>query len=190
MKKCIFTLMTIVALLMCGCEKDPNPNNGNNGNNGNDTPTGATPDVSQYLGKYLMTRSTELTITVANMFNFPVDRDFDVETLTIAADPAVEYGVILTSSDGMYIHGVVDTIGLHLDDELFNIDIDTTVASIPIDATLGVSLSHPVIPAPVDGVLDWTSTASGSVSIAVPVLGNLTGTITGNMRYRSVFSSR
>lgn len=186
MKKILYSAMIIVALLAWGCEKETNSDNPN------DT-TGTVerkPDITPYLGKYLLTRTTDLSITIQNMFTIPINRDLDAETLTIAADPTVEYGVILTSTDGMFLHGTVDTVGLHLEDEIYTISVDTTVASIPFNAEISASLTHPLIPAPVDGVLDWTSVASGTVSLAVPILGTLTGTITGEMRYRSVFQSK
>ena len=59
-------------------------------------------DITPYLGKHLMTRHTDLTITAMNMFSFPIDRDLDVETVTIKSDPQVEHGIIMSSSDGMY----------------------------------------------------------------------------------------
>ena len=182
MKKNIFTLITLVALLVCGCEKDPNDPSGN----GTNTPDEPVIDITPYLGKYLMTRHTDLTITAMNMFTFPLDRDLDIETVTIKSDPLVEHGIIMSSNDGLYLHGVVDTAGLHLQDDTVAITIDTTVANFPINVTVSVSMTHPVIQPPVDGRMSWVSVASGSATI--PVLGiPLTATITGNMRYSTVF---
>lgn len=170
MKKTSFILLTLAALLVCGCEKDPVDN----------PATEPTIDVTPYLGTYLMTRHTDLILSVAT-FNIPIDRDLDVETITIKKDPAQEYGVIMSSSDGMYLRGTVDTLGLHLQNDTIKFDIDT----LNVKASLRATLSHPVISAPVNGVMDWTSTASGTASAVVPIVGTITGTITGNMHYRT-----
>lgn len=182
MKKILFTMMTVVALLACGCQKeDDNPSGNGNGT----TTEERTPDITPYLGKYLMTRTTDLTITVQDMFNFPIDRDLDVETVTVAKDPNVEYGIIMTSSDGMYLKGTVDTVGLHLQNDTVSIDIDT----LGMDFTILVSMTHPVISAPENGVMSWTSTAAGTATATLPIIGDLTATITGNMKYRTVAST-
>ena len=181
MKKILFAMMTVAALLVCGCDKEEYYNN----NNGNGTNTEERqPDITPYLGKYLMTRTTDLTITVQNMFNFPIDRDLDVEVVTVAKDPNVEYGIIMTSDDGMYLKGTVDTLGLHLQNDTIHLAIDT----LGIDASVLVTMTHPIISAPVDGEMNWTSTAAGSATVALPILGDLTATITGNMKYRTVVS--
>ena len=176
MKKMLFTMMAVVAILACGCQKEENINPTNNERK---------PDITPYLGKYLMTRTTDLTINVQGMFQFPVDRDLDVETVTIAKDPNQEYGIIMTSSDGLYIKGTVDTLGLHLQNDTIHLAIDT----LGIDASVLVTMTHPVISVPDNGVMTWTSTAQGSATVAVPILGNLTATITGNMKYRTVASN-
>ena len=124
MKKTIFTFIALAALVMCGCEKDPNDPSGN----GN-TPDEPVIDITPYLGKHLMTRHTDLTITAMNMFSFPIDRDLDVETVTIKSDPQVEHGIIMSSSDGMYLRGVVDTAGLHLQNDTIAISIESSVAA-------------------------------------------------------------
>ena len=183
MKKTIFTFIALAALVMCGCEKDPNDPSGN----GN-TPDEPVIDITPYLGKHLMTRHTDLTITAMNMFSFPIDRDLDVETVTIKSDPQVEHGIIMSSSDGMYLRGVVDTAGLHLQNDTIAISIDTTVLNFPLNFSVNVSMTHPVIQPPVNGKMEWTSVAEGTA--AVPVLGiPITATITGDMRYRTVFSN-
>ena len=49
-------------------------------------------------------------------------------------------------------------------------------------------MTHPVIQPPVNGKMEWTSVAEGTAT--VPVLGiPITATITGDMRYRTVFSN-
>ncbi len=180
MKKFLFTMMTIVALLTCGCEKedDTTPGNGN-------TTEERKPDITPYLGKYLMTRTTDLTINIMNLASFPVDRDLDVEVVTVAKDPNATYGIIMTSTDGMYIKGTVDTLGLHLQNDTIHLAIDT----LGVDASILVTMTHPLIQAPENGVMTWTSTAEGSATVAVPILGNLSATITGNMKYRTVASN-
>ena len=184
MKKVLFTIMTVAALMMCGCEKDPNDPSGN----GNNTPDEPVIDITPYLGKYLMTRHTDLTITAMNMFTFPLDRDLDVETVTIKTDPQVEHGIIMSSNDSLYLHGVVDTAGLHLQNDTLTITIDTTVASFPINFSVSVSMTHPVIQPPVDGRMEWTSVAEGSDTITI--LGiTVTATITGDMRYSTILSN-
>ena len=121
MKKTSFILLTLAALLVCGCEKDPADNPGGNSSE-------STIDVTPYLGTYLMTRHTDLILTVAT-FNIPINRDLDVETITVKKDPAQEYGVIMTSSDGMYLRGTVDTTGLHLQNDTIRFSIDTLGAN-------------------------------------------------------------
>lgn len=169
MKKLSLILLAFAAMLTCSCEKDPV-----------DTPTEPTIDIKPYLGTYLMTRHTDLIFTIAT-FNIPIDRDLDVETVTIKKDPALDYGVIMTSSDGMYLKGTIDTVGLHLQNDTIRFTIDT----MGINASLQATLVHPVIKAPVNGAMDWTSTASGTASAVVPILGRVTGTITGNMHYHT-----
>lgn len=180
MKKTIFTFIALAALVMCGCEKDPNDPSGN-------VPDEPVIDITPYLGKYLMTRHTDLTITAMNMFTFPLDRDLDVETVTVKSDPQVEHGIIMSSNDGLYLRGVVDTAGLHLQNDTLAITIDTTVLSFPLNFSVSVSMTHPVIQPPVNGKMEWTSVAEGTATI--PILGvPITATITGDMRYRTVFS--
>ena len=180
MKKRLLTLLAVAALLMCGCEKEDNNNNNNN------DPEEPTIDVTPYLGSYLMARHTELTLSVMDLLTFPLDRDLDVEIVTVKTDPTVEHGIIMSSTDGMYLRGVVDTLGLRLQNDTITFAIDTTVGSIPLNTSLTVSLTHPVIAPPVNGVMDWTSIANGTGSVQVPILGNLTLGVTGDMRYHSV----
>ena len=181
MKKRILALMTIVALVMCGCEKDPNGSS-NNPNGNTDEPV---IDITPYLGKYMMTRHTELSISVLNMFTFPLDRDLDVEIVTIKQDPTVEHGLIISNNDALYLRGVVDTNGLHLQNDTINLTIDTTIGAFPINLGVSVSMTHPIIQPPVDGKMEWTSVASGSASTTI--LGMpVSATITGDMRYKTV----
>ena len=175
MKKSLFTLMVAAAMFFCGCEKDPNDTPGGN------TPEEPTIDITPYLGTHLMSRNTDLVLTVAT-FNIPIDRDLDVETVTIKKDPNQQYGIIMTSSDGMYLRGTVDTVGLHLQNDTITLDIDT----LGVTASLQAIMVHPVIAPPVDGKMDWTSTASGTASAVVPILGQLSGTITGLMHYHTI----
>lgn len=183
MKKTIFTFIALAALVMCGCEKDPNdPSSSGN------TPDEPVIDITPYLGKYLMTRHTDLTITALNMFTFPLDRDLDVETVTVKSDPQVEHGIIMSSSDGLYLRGVVDTAGLHLQNDTIALNVDTTYNSFPVRFTVSVSMTHPVIQPPVDGRMEWTSVAEGTASTTI--LGMpITATITGNMLYKTIFSN-
>lgn len=174
MKKVSFIILALATVMMWSCEKDPIDNPGSNTSE-------PTIDVTPYLGTYLMSRHTELVLTVAT-FNIPIDRDLDVETITVKKDPQQDYGIIMTSSDGMYLRGTVDTAGLHLQNDTFAINIDT----LGVKASLQAALTHPVIASPVNGVMDWTSVASGTATATVPILGQLTGTISGKMHYRNV----
>ncbi len=186
MKKTIFTLMTLVALLMCGCEQGPD-NPGGNGGNGNNNPDETSIDITPYLGKYLMSRHTELSINVLGMFSFPLDKDLDVEMVTVKPDPAVENGVIISNNDALYLHGIVDIDGLHLENDTVNMVIDTTIGNYPINFGVSVSMSHPTIQPPVDGIMEWTSIASGSASSTV--LGiPINAVLTGDMRYKTILS--
>ena len=185
MKKTIFTLIAVAALFVCGCEKDPAGPDNPGGGNTSDEPV---IDITPYLGKYLMTRHTDLTITAMNMFSFPLDRDLDVETVTIKTDPQVEHGIIMSSNDGLYLHGVVDTNGLHLQNDTITLAVDTTYNNFPVNFTVSVSMTHPIIQPPVNGRMEWTSVAEGTAStsiLGIPV----TATITGDMRYNTIFSN-
>ena len=182
MKKSVIIIMTLVALLMCGCEREPN----NPG--GNTNPDEPSIDITPYLGKYLMSRHTELSINVLNMFSFPLDKDLDVEMITVKSDPTVENGIILSNNDALYLRGIVDTDGLHLQNDTVNLVIDTTIANTPINFGVSVSMTHPTIQPPVNGVMEWTSIASGSASttiLGVPI----SAVITGDMRYRTILSN-
>ena len=163
MKRTLLTIMTAATLLFCSCEKDPNDNPG--GRN----PDEPTIDITPYLGTYLMSRTTDLVLTVAT-FNIPIDRDLDVETVTVKKDPNKQYGVIMSSTDGMYMYGTVDTLGLHLQNDTIRF----------------ATMVHPVISAPVNGKMEWTSTATGTASAMVPLIGQVTGSISGLMHYRTV----
>ena len=185
MKKTILTFMTLAALAMCGCEKDPaGPDNPGGGT----TPDEPVIDITPYLGKYLMTRHTDLNITAMNMFSFPLDRDLDVETVTIKTDPQVEHGIIMSSNDGLYLHGVVDTNGLRLQNDTITLDIDTTYNNFPVNFTASVSMTHPIIQPPVDGRMEWTSVAEGTATTSIMGIP-VTATITGNMLYKTIFSN-
>lgn len=184
MKKVLLTLATVMALLVCGCEHEyVNPDNPN------DTiivPDEPTIDVTPYLGTFLMSRHTDLTITAMGLFTFPLDKDLDVEIVTIQKDPLVDNGIIISNNSALYLKGTVDEAGLHLQNDTIALAIDTTVASFPLNTTISVSMSHPVIPLPENGVLEWTSIASGTAAVTIPYLGPLSATITGTMRYRNV----
>ena len=180
MKKSILTIITLVAIVMCGCEQNPNNPSGNN-------TSGSSVDISPYLGKYLMSRHTELSINVLGMFSFPLDKDLDVETVTIKSDPTVENGVIISNNDALYLRGIVDSAGLHLQNDTVTFVIDTTIANTPINFSVGVSMTHPTIQPPVYGVMEWTSIASGNASSTVLGLP-INAVITGDMRYKTILS--
>lgn len=186
MKKSILTIITLVALVMCGCEKTPNNPSGNDPS-GNDPSDAPSVDITPYLGNYLMSRHTELSINVLGMFSFPLDKDLDVETVTVKRDPTVENGVIISNNDALYLRGIVDTAGLHLQNDTVIFVIDTTIANTPVNFSVGVSMTHPTIQPPVNGVMEWTSIASGSASttiLGVPI----NAVITGDMRYKTILS--
>ncbi len=143
---------------------------------------GTTVDVTPYLGKYLMTRTGDLSISIGTLFTFPLDRDFDVEIVTVKKDPTHADGIVMTSTDGMYLRGTVLEDGLHLENDTIGFAIDT----LGIDVSLQMIAAHPVIAAPKNGVLDWTSTVSGTPSVTLPVIGPVTCTITGDLHYHSV----
>ena len=181
MKKSIFTIITLVALVMCGCEQNPDNPGGNN--NSDDTAV----DITPYLGKYLMSRHTELSINVLGLFSFPLDKDLDVEMVTVKSDPTVENGIIISNNDALYLRGIVDSAGLHLQNDTVNLIIDTTIANYPVNFGVGVSMTHPTIQPPVNGVMEWTSIASGSASTTI--LGMpINAVITGDMRYKTILS--
>lgn len=180
MKKTLITFLAVATMLFCGCEKDDvvNPNDDNHGND----PAGI--DLTPYLGKYLMTRKAELTLNVLNMFQFPLDRDLNIEVVTVAEDPTQENGIIMTSNDGMYLRGVVDTLGLHLQNDTIAFAVDT----LGVNASINVTMTHPIIAPRSNGALDWTSTASGTATTTLPIVGPVSVTITGNLHYHSVLN--
>ena len=187
MKKSILTIITLVTLVMCGCEKTPN-NPGGNDPSGNDPSDAPSVDITPYLGNYLMSRHTELSINVLGMFSFPLDKDLDVEVVTVKRDPTVENGVIISNNDALYLRGIVDTAGLHLQNDTVLLVIDTTIANYPLNFGVSVTMTHPTIQPPVNGVMEWTSIATGSASTSV--LGiPINATLTGDMRYRTVWSN-
>ena len=179
MKKTLIAFLAAATMLFCGCEKDNiTPNDDNNGND----PSAI--DLEPYLGKYLMTRKADLTINVLNMFQFPLSRDLNVEIVTVAEDPTQENGIIMTSNDGMYLRGVVDTLGLHLENDTIAFAIDT----MGVNASISVTMVHPIIAPRSNGALDWTSTASGTASSTLPIIGPVNVTLTGNLHYHSVLN--
>ncbi|MBR4646660.1 MAG: hypothetical protein IKO75_06080 [Bacteroidales bacterium] len=188
MKKSILIIMTLVALVMCGCEQDPNNPGGNNNPGGGNNTNDPVIDITPYLGKYLMSRHTELSINVLGMFSFPLDKDLDVELVTVKSDPAVAHGIIISNNDALYLRGIVDTDGLHLQNDTVNLVIDTTIANTPLNFGVSVCMTHPTIQPPVNGVMEWTSIATGSASTTV--LGiPINATLTGDMRYRTILSN-
>jgi len=184
MKKTILTLMTLVALVMCGCEQSSTDPGGNSNTNSEES----TVDITPYLGKYLMSRHTELSINVLGMFSFPLDKDLDVEIVTVKEDPTVENGIIMSNNDALYLRGIVDSAGLHLQNDTVNLVIDTIIGNNPVNFEVSVSMAHPTIQPPVNGVMEWTSIATGSASstiLGVPI----TAVLTGDMRYKTILSN-
>lgn len=187
MKKSILTILTLVALVICGCDHGTIDPGGNNNPGGGSTPDNSSIDITPYLGKYLMSRHTELSISVLGMFSFPLDKDLDVEMVTVKSDPTIENGIIISNNDALYLRGIVDTDGLHLQNDTVNLVIDTTIANYPVNFGVSVSMTHPVIQPPVNGVMEWTSIASGSASTSI--LGiPINAVITGDMRYKTIMS--
>lgn len=177
MNRLFFLLMTFAALTFVACEDEPVTPSGDE-----NTPGTTTADATPFLGEYLMTRTADLSISIGTVLSFPIDRDFDVERVTVRTDPSREGGVVMTSSDGMYLRGTVMQDGLHLQNDTIGFAIDT----LGVNASLQMIASHPVIAQPVDGVLDWTSTVSGTPTVTLPVFGQVSCTISGDMHYHSV----
>ena len=176
MKRLFFLLMTFAALTFAACSDEPVTPAGDSS-----TP-GTTVDVTPYLGEYLMTRTADLTISVGSYVTIPIDRDLNLERVTVREDPTRADGIVMTSSDGMYLRGTVMSDGLHLQNDTIGFDVDT----LGVNASLQMIASHPVIAQPVDGVLDWTSTVSGTPTVTLPVFGQLSCTISGDLHYHSV----
>jgi hypothetical protein len=171
-----FLLMAVATMSFAACSDDPVTPNGDNSN------PGANVDVSPYLGDYLMTRTADLTLSFGTYLSFPIDRDLNIERVTVRRDPNHTNGVVMTSSDGMYLLGTVMEDGLHLQNDTIGFAVDT----LGVNASLQMIASHPVIAQPVNGVLDWTSTVSGTPSVTLPIIGQVTCTITGDLHYHSV----
>lgn len=184
MKKSLLTILSAMALIFCSCQKEDQPNNNNNNNN--DEPEKV--DVTPYLGAFNLTRTAELNIAVLT-FNIPFNRELGSEPAVITADPTREGGVIMTLADTRQLQGTVTNDGLTLDNEVLTIDIDTSftyaTATIPIQASVDITAQHPTIAAPADGMMEWSSDASGSAQVAtgIPMLGTLSANITGTIHY-------
>ena len=175
--------MAVAMLFFCGCEKETNVN-GNTTTDSTSTTEDSQVDITPYLGTHLMTRTAELTMTVATI-SFPIDRDLDIEMVTIKADPQRQNGIIMTSNDGMCNYGTVDDQGMHLTSDTINLAVDT----LGVNCSINVSMTHPTIAAPVNGVMKWTSVASGTATVALPIVGNVTANITGYIHYSTVLST-
>ena len=170
MKRILLLLMAVATMTFVACSDE------------NATPDGSAVDVTPFLGEYLMTRTADLTLSFGTYLSFPIDRDLNIERVTVRRDPNHTNGVVMTSSDGMYLLGTVMEDGLHLQNDTIGFDVDT----LGVNASLQMIASHPVIAQPVDGVLDWTSTVSGTPTVTLPVLGQLSCTISGDLHYHSV----
>jgi hypothetical protein len=176
MKRMFYLLMAVATMAFAACSDDPVTPNGDNSN------PGANVDVSPFLGDYLMTRTADLTLSFGTYLSFPIDRDLNIERVTVRRDPNHTNGVVMTSSDGMYLLGTVMEDGLHLQNDTIGFAVDT----LGVNASLQMIASHPVIAQPVNGVLDWTRTVSGTPSVTLPIIGQVTCTITGDLHYHSV----
>ena len=182
MRKTLLALCAAIALLMCGCEKEEY----HNFNPAPTPPEEPTIGIADYVGNYLMTREADFNIQVMDWFAFPLQRDLNVEVISIRTDPLTDNGVILSSTDGLYLHGTVDEKGLHLENDTVGFTIDTVLNILPLNTNLTISMTHPVIAPPKHGVMKWTSMASGTGMQPLPWLDPFTVSIVGVMRYRSV----
>ncbi len=176
MKRMFYLLMVFAAMAFVACEDDPVTPSGDE-----PTPGTTVADATPYLGEYLMTRTADVSISIGTVLSFPIDRDFDIERVTVREDPTRDGGIVMTSSDGMYLRGTVMADGLHLQNDTIGFAIDT----LGVNASLQMIASHPVIAQPVNGVLDWTSTVSGTPTVTLPI-GQLSCTISGDLHYHSV----
>lgn len=175
MKRLLFLMMALAAMTFVACVDEPvTPSDDNHDSN--------TVDVSPYLGDYLMTRTADLSIVFGSYITIPFDRDLDIERVSVRRDPAHEDGILMTSSDGMYLRGTVMEDGLHLQNDTITFIVDT----LGVNASLQMIASHPVIAAPVNGALDWTSTVSGTPTVTLPIIGQVSCTISGDLHYHSV----
>ncbi len=176
MKRLLDVLMAFATMTFAACSDEPvTPA-------GDDSTPDLTIDVTPYLGEYLMTRTADLTISFGTYITIPIDRDLNLERVTVREDPAHTNGILMTSSDGMYLRGTVMEDGLHLQNDTIGFAVDT----LGVNASLQMIASHPVIAAPVNGVLDWTSTVSGTPTVTLPVFGQVSCTISGDLHYHSV----
>lgn len=182
MKKVLFALMAAAAMTFCSCEELENMVERNE--DSLDTlPAG---DIAPYLGTYTLDRSLNANLSILT-FSVPVNRDLESRVVYVTKDIASENenAVIMTVEDGTIMKGRVTAEGLRLEDDVIDVAIDTTVSNIPINAVVKATMVHPLIAAPVDGHMEWTSNASGSASVQVPMMGNVNATLSGNVVYKA-----
>lgn len=187
MKKFLLPLLA-ATLLVCACEKETIDPNNPNDSTYTDTLGGDPTAMTDYLGAYTIVRTADLTVSiplVLSSLDFPIRRELEAEPAIVAPDVTREGGVIITGEKGTIIRGVVNGNGLQLDQSSIDLAVDTTVASYHLAGSITVALDHESnIAAPADGRLEWSSVASGNaVFTDIPVVGSLSGTLTGTVRF-------
>lgn len=139
-------------------------------------------DVSSYLGEYVVKRNFTLAFVMGDI-SLPLADNLDAEFINIQRDPEREDGIILSTTEGLLLYGYVDQEGLHLQNSTRH-HAFTIFDYTPLDVTL--SLTHPVIAPPQDGIMDWTSVATGTGIIDLPFNEPSTYTMKGYFHYHTV----
>lgn len=139
-------------------------------------------DVSSYLGEYVVKRNFTLTFVMGDIA-LPLTDNLDAEFISIQRDPERQDGVMLSTAEGLLLYGYVDQEGLHLQNSTRH-HAFTLFDYTPLDVTL--TLTHPVIAPPMDGIMDWTSVATGTGIIDLPFSDPSTYTVKGYFHYHTV----
>lgn len=140
-------------------------------------------DVNTYVGEYIMKRTVDIVVTVGE-YGVPVHNDLDLTFVSIKPDPEREDGVLLSDNENILLRGTVDQEGLHLQNDTIAHDF-TILGYTPLAITF--TTLHPIIAPPQNGVLDWTSIATGTGTIDLPFQDPSTYIVTGYIHYHSVY---
>lgn len=125
------------------------------------------------------------TLTVSTLGNISVPMDPITTTCTIALDG--DDGDVNVTMNGTTFHGTADENGLQLDNNSYSGVIASIATYTNISYT--VNFTHPVIGAPVAGVMTWTAPTTGTASV---VMGGQTVslTLTGSTIFAATKTSK
>lgn len=176
MKKTLFCLLTVCALVMAACDKPEEP-----------TENAATPaTVDDYLGEFTMESQVIYVLSAEGLGEMPEDTTYttsDIEVVRTSDDNAVLV-FITNNSITDTVTGSVTASGLHINNHNYMFSyIDDQFIHDTLNITLGVV--HNVVPVPTNGQMKWQSNVSGNTTfqyngfpIPVSVRGRMNNTAT------------